>query len=46
MDVNKIIRINYPDIGISGNFVINNISWQIGTGNFMTISAQEAVVVA
>jgi len=29
-DVNKILRLNYPDLGISGDFVITNVSWALG----------------
>lgn len=46
LDVNKVIRLNFPDLGISGNFVISQISWNLGNTATMQISATEAVVIA
>ena len=43
LDVNKIIRLDYPDLGISGDYVINSISWQIGHNSTMSIQANEAI---
>lgn len=45
LDVNKIIRLNYPELGVSGDYVINTISWQIGYNSTMSISCNEAITV-
>lgn len=28
LDVNKVVHLNFPELGITGDFVINNISMQ------------------
>lgn len=45
LDVNKVIHLNFHDLGIGGNFVINTISWNLGQMATMSISASEAVVI-
>ncbi|DAY91935.1 MAG TPA: protein of unknown function (DUF5048) [Caudoviricetes sp.] len=45
LDVNRVIRLNFPNLGIVGNFVINSLSWSIGGSNTMTIGANEAIVI-
>lgn len=45
MDVNKTVHLNFPDLKITGDFVINTISWNIGgTGGTMSLSLNEAIV--
>ena len=43
LDVNKIIRLNYPELGISGDFIINSISWQISHNATMSLSCNQAL---
>ena len=45
LDVNRVIRLNFSNLGIVGNFVINSLSWSIGGSNTMTIGANEAIVI-
>ncbi|DAT81203.1 MAG TPA: protein of unknown function (DUF5048) [Caudoviricetes sp.] len=45
LTVNKVLRLNFPDLGIVGDYVINNLSWQIGGQNTMSLSLNEAVVI-
>jgi hypothetical protein len=45
MDVNKIIRLNYPDLGITGDYIITQLSWSLGHQNTMSITAHEAIVI-
>lgn len=45
LDVNKVIRFNFPELGVVGNFVTNQISWNLGNTSTMSISANEAVVI-
>jgi hypothetical protein len=46
LDVNKVVRYNFPELGIVGNFVITNLSWSLGNLATMTIQSAEAVVIA
>ena len=46
LDVNKILRLNFADLKIQGDYVINQISWQLGKTPTMTLSLQEALVVS
>lgn len=46
LDVNQLVQLNKPDLGIKGNYVINQISFQIGRTQTMTVSLQEAIVTA
>lgn len=46
LDVNKVVRLNFPEIGVAGNFVISQLSWNLGNTSTMSISATEAVVIA
>lgn len=46
LDVNKVLRLNLPEQGISGDYVINNISYSFGQTASMTLSLQEAMVLA
>lgn len=46
LDVNRILRLNLPDQGIKGDYVINNISFSLGGNAQMTLSLQEAMVLA
>ena len=43
LDVNKIIRLNYPELGVVGDFVIKTLSWQIGYNATMSISCNEVL---
>lgn len=45
LDVNRVIRLNFPDQGIVGNFVINRLSWNLGGAPRMSLTANEAVVI-
>jgi hypothetical protein len=45
LDVNKVVRLNFPELGIVGDFVINSIGWNIGGANTMSLSLNEAIVV-
>lgn len=45
LDVNKAVRLNFPELGVVGNYIINQISWQLGNMATMSISASEAVVI-
>lgn len=45
LTVNKVLRLNFPDLGIVGDYVINNLSWQIGGQNTMSLGLNEAVVI-
>lgn len=44
-DVNRIVRLNFPDKGIQGDYIINQISWSIGATATMNLSLQEALVI-
>lgn len=44
LDVNKIVHLNFPKLGITGDFVINNISMQFGSNPTMSLSLNEAIV--
>lgn len=44
LDVNKVIHLNFPELGITGDFVINNISMQFGNNPTMSLSLNEAIV--
>lgn len=44
LDVNKVVRLNLPEIGIVGDFVINSISWSFNNGATMSLQLNEAVV--
>lgn len=45
LDVNRVIRLNFPELGVVGNFVINTISWNLGNMATMQMSLNEAVVI-
>lgn len=45
LDVNKILRLNFPDKGITGDYVINQISWSLGATATMNLQLQEAMVI-
>lgn len=45
MDVNYIVKLNFPELGVQGDFIINNISWSLGGTPTMQLSLQEALVV-
>lgn len=45
LDVNKVVRLNFPEHGCVGNFIINRLSWNIGGAPRMSVSANEAVVI-
>lgn len=45
LDVNQCIRLNFPDRGIIGDYVINNISFNLSQAPTMTLQLQEALVV-
>lgn len=44
LDVNKVVRLNLPENGIVGDYVINSLSWQLGQNNTMNLSLNEAIV--
>ena len=45
LDVNRVVRLNYNDIGINGDFIINSLNWSIGQNTQMSFTAVEAVVI-
>lgn len=45
LDVNRIIRVNLPDLHVIGDYIINTISWQIGNYSTMSIQANEAITI-
>lgn len=45
LDVNKVVHLNFPELGITGDFVINNISMQFGNNPTMSLSLNEAIVI-
>ena len=45
LDVNKVVHLNFPELGIIGDFVINNISMQFGNNPTMSLSLNEAIVI-
>lgn len=45
LDVNQIIRLNLPELGIQGDYNINSISWALGNTKTMQLQLQEAMVV-
>lgn len=45
LDVNKIIRLNFPEEGIKGDYSINQITWNLGATATMNLSLQEALVI-
>ena len=38
LDVNKVVHLNFPELGVTGDFVINNISMQFGNNPTMSLS--------
>ena len=45
LDVNKVVHLNFPELGITGDFVINNISMQFNQNPTMSLSLNEAIVI-
>jgi hypothetical protein len=45
LDVNKVIRLNFSELGIVGNYTINSMSWNIGNTSTMSLQLNEAIVV-
>lgn len=45
LDVNKVMRLNFPEMGIKGDYVLNQISWNLGATATMNLSLQEALVI-
>lgn len=45
LDGNQMVHLNFPERGVTGDFVINTIGYQFG-GQTMTLSLQEAMVLA
>lgn len=45
MEVNKTVHLNFGDLNIVGDYVINSISWTLGgSGGMMNLNLNEAVV--
>lgn len=44
LDVNKVVHLNFPDMGVVGDFVINSISMQLGSNPTMNLSLNQAIV--
>lgn len=44
LDVNKVIHLNFPELGIVGDFAINNISMQFSANPSMNLSLSQAIV--
>lgn len=45
LDGDQALRLNFPDRGVSGDYVINTIGFSFGNAPSMTISCQEAFVI-
>lgn len=45
LDVNKIVRLNFPEMGVKGDYVINQMSWNLGATPTMNLSLSEALVI-
>lgn len=45
LDVNKVMRLNFPEMGVKGDYVLNQISWTLGATATMNLSLQEALVI-
>lgn len=46
LDVNQCVRLSFQDKGVSGDYIINTVGISLGNTPSMTISLQEAMVVA
>lgn len=46
LEPNCVLRLNFPELGIVGDYVIKNISWAIGNGGTMQLTLNESVVIA
>ena len=44
LDVNRVVGIYLPELGVVGNFVIQTISWQLGNSPSMNLTLNEAIV--
>lgn len=46
LDINEILHLNFSDMGISGDYVIKNISWSLGGNmNSMSLTLNEANII-
>lgn len=45
LEPNKVIRLNFSELNIFGDYVINRISYQLGNNSTMSLSLQEAQVI-
>lgn len=45
LDVNHIIFLNQGNLGVKGNFIINQISWNLGNTQTMQLSLQQAITI-
>lgn len=45
LDVNQIVKINLPEMGIVGDYVLNSFNWAIGNTQTMSLSLNEAITV-
>lgn len=45
LDANECVRLNFPEYGVIGDYVINNITINLGSAQNMTLSLNEAIVV-
>lgn len=45
LDVNRVIRLNFPEQGVVGNFIINRMSWNLGDNPRMSLTANEAITI-
>lgn len=45
LDGNQCIRVNFPELGITGDYVVNSIQLNLSGTPQMTMSLQEAMVV-
>lgn len=46
LDGNQCIRINFPEFGITGDYIVNSISYSLNNNPSMTLGLQEAMVLA
>lgn len=45
LDVNRIVRLNLPELGVTGHYIINSISWQFSQGATMSLQLNESLTI-
>lgn len=46
LDGNQCLRLNFPQFGVTGDYIVNTVGFNFSTNPSMTISLQEAMVLA